>query len=344
MAVEKITIIGLGLVGGSIGLALKAAKLPNLRVVGHDLEADAMKEALRRGAVDSSERHLEGAVQDARLIIIATPPLAVRPILEDLAELAPEGCIVTDVASTKADVMRWAKQILPDGISFVGGHPMAGKEESGIAAAEADLFHGKAYAVIPATSATEGAVKSVLGLVSVLGADPVFIDAEEHDQYVAAISHMPIVLSTALFTLVRNSQGWNEIAPLASSGFKDLTRLASGDPYMNHDICATNPDGVVHWLDRMIAELRRYRDLIMDNHEELFNTFSAAQLQREAFLSGADRPQRERIELPSTADQMNAMLFGGWMADRYKKYEKMMRRSEKRGGAPSGPDDDDDDE
>ncbi len=343
MAVEKITIIGLGLVGGSIGLALKAAKLPNLQVVGHDLEAEAMKEAQRRGAVDSTERHLEGAVQDARLIIIATPPLAVRPILEDLAELAPDGCIITDVASTKGEVMRWAKQILPDRVSFVGGHPMAGKEESGVAAADAGLFRGKAYAVIPATSATEGAVKSVLGLVSVLGAEPIFIDADEHDQYVAAISHMPIVLSTALFTLVRNSQGWNEIAPLASSGFKDLTRLASGDPYMNHDICATNPEGVIHWLDRMILELRRYRDLIMDNHEELFNTFSAAQLQREAFLTGADRPQRERIELPSTGDQMNAMIFGGWMADRYKKYEKMMRRGEQRGGAAAGADDDDDD-
>jgi len=335
MAVEKITIIGLGLVGGSIGLALKAAKLPNVHVVGHDLESDAMKTAQKVGAVDATERHLEGAVASARMIILAAPPLAIRLLLEDLAELAPEGSIITDVGSTKADVMRWAKEQLPAGVSFVGGHPMAGKEETGIEAADANLFKGRAYAVIPSTTATEGAVKSVLGLVSIVGAEPVFIDAEEHDQYVAAISHMPMILSTALFTLVRNSQAWNEISPLASSGFRDLTRLASGDPQMNHDICVTNAEGVVHWIDRLQAELRRYKDMVMDNHEELFNAFNAAQLQREAFLSGTDRPIRDRVEMPSTGDQMSSMLFGGWVADRYKKYEKIMQRvdrSDKRPG------------
>ncbi|MHB8574165.1 MAG: prephenate dehydrogenase [Dehalococcoidia bacterium] len=342
MADEKVTIIGMGLIGGSMGLALKQAKLPNLRVVGHDLEGDAMKSALKRGAVDSIEQHLEGAVENARLIILAVPPLAVRVLLEDLGELAPAGCIITDVASTKADIMRWAKQYLPGTLSFVGGHPMAGKEEAGIASADPELFKGKAYAVIPSTAATEGAVKSVLGLVSILGAEPVFIDAEEHDQYVASISHMPMVVATAMFTLVRDSQAWNEISPLASSGFRDMTRLASGDPQMNHDICVTNPDGVVHWIDRMIAELRRYKDMILDNHESLFNTFNAAQLQREAYLTGADRPVRDRIELPSTSDQLNSMLFGGWMADRYKKYEKMMKRVDRKDlKAGIGAEDDD---
>jgi prephenate dehydrogenase len=328
-ATEKITIIGLGLVGGSIGLALKAAKLPNVLVVGHDLEPDAMRAALKLGAVDTTVSHLEGAVEGARMIILATPPLAVRPLLEDLADLAPVGSIITDVSSTKADVMRWAKEFLPDTVSFVGGHPMAGKEESGVKAADAGLFKGKAYAVIPSIGATEGAVKSVLGLVSILGADSVFIDAEEHDQYVAAISHMPMVVSTALFTLARNSQAWHEVSPLASSGFKDMTRLASGDPYMNHDICVTNPDGIIHWLDRLIIELQRYKNLILDNHEELFNTFNAAQLQREAFLAGTDRPAGDRIELPSTGEQINSMLFGGLLAQGTKRYEKMMQRADK---------------
>lgn len=342
MAAEKVTIIGLGLIGGSIGLALKAAKLPNLQVVGHDLEGDAMKSAQKLGAVDTTARDLEGALDGARMVILAVPPLAVRVLLEDMADLLPEGAIVTDVASTKADVLRWAKEFLPAGVSFVGGHPMAGKEESGVKAADADLFRGKAFAVIPATNATEGAVKSVLGLVSIVGAEPIFIDAEEHDQYVASISHMPMVVGTAMFTLVRNSQAWHEISPLASSGFRDMTRLASGDPHMNHDICVTNPEGVIHWIDRLIAELRRYRDMIMDNHEELFNTFNAAQLQREAFLAGSDRPVRDRIELPSTGEQMNAMLFGGWLADRAKKYEKRMQRVDR--GDRRGIDLEDDDD
>src|SRR5579884_718596 len=342
MPVEKVTIIGTGLIGTSIGLGLKAARLPTVELVGHDTEGEAMKTAQRLGAVDRTERYLEGAVEDARMIILAAPPLAVRLLLEDLAELAPEGCVITDVSSTKAEVMRWAKDYLPDTVSFVGGHPLAGKEESGPRSASADLFKGKPYAVIPSPTATDGAVKSVLGLVSILGAEPVFIDAEEHDQYVAAISHMPLVLSSALFTLVRNSPAWHEISPLASTGFRDLTRLASGDPQMSHDICVTNPDGVLHWLDRMIGELKRYRDLIMDNHEELFNTFNAAQVQREAFLAGTDRPVREqRVELPSAADQMNTMLFGGWVASNYKKFQKTTQALEQRNARGARDEDDD---
>lgn len=342
MAGEKITIIGLGLIGGSIGLALKAANLPNLTIVGHDLEGGAMRDALKRGAVDRVEETLEGAVEGARMVILAVPPLAVRLLLEDMADLLPEEAIVTDVASTKGEVLRWAQRYLPPTVSFVGGHPMAGKEETGVRAADKDLFRGRAYAIVPAVNATEGAVKSVLGLVDILGAEPVFIDADEHDQYVAAISHMPIVVSAALFTLVRNSPSWQEIAPLTGPAFRDLTRLASGDPQMNHDICVTNPEGVVHWLDRLIGELRRYRDLIMDNHEELFATFSAAQLQREAYLAGTDRPARQRIEVPSASDQMSTLLFGSWMTERVKKYEKMMKQVEDRGRSSARVSNDDD--
>jgi prephenate dehydrogenase len=340
MADEKVTILGLGLIGGSIGLALKAANLPNLVVVGHDLEGDAMKNALKRGAVDKTESTLEGAVDGARMVILAAPPLAVRLLLDDISDLLADGAIVTDVSSTKGDVARWAKQYLPPTVSFVGGHPMAGKEESGVLAADKDLFRGRAYAVVPSTSATEGAVKSVLGLVSILGAEPVFIDADEHDQYVAAISHMPMVVSSAMFTLVRGTPAWSEISPLSGPAFRDMTRLVSGDPQMNHDICVTNPEGVVHWIDRMIGELRRYRDLIMDNHEDLFTTFSAAQLQREAYLAGTDRPVRDQSNIPSASDQMSTLLFGGWMTERVKKYEKMMQRMERHDREGGGDDDD----
>jgi prephenate dehydrogenase len=294
------------------------------------------------GAVDRTERYLEGAVENAGMVILAAPPLAVRLLLEDLAELAPVGCVITDVSSTKAEIMRWAKELLPEHVSFIGGHPMAGKEESGPERADRDLFRDKVYAIVPSTNATENAIKSVLGLVSVLGAEPVFIDAEEHDQYVAAISHLPLVMSMALFTLVRNSPSWSEISPFASSGFRDLTRLASGDPQMSHDICMTNADGVLHWLDRMIGELRRYRDMIMDDHEALFNTFNAAQVQRDAFLSGADRPVRERrAEIPSASEQLTGVLFGGLMAANYKKYERMKKRSDRGGAQPGGKDDED---
>ncbi|MGI8554526.1 MAG: prephenate dehydrogenase, partial [Dehalococcoidia bacterium] len=194
---ERVTIIGTGLIGGSIGLALKAAKLPGLELAGYDDSPGALSDARKRGAIDVAARSLDQAVSGARMVIIATPPLAARGVLQDIAHHVGEGTIVTDTLSTKAEIMRWAHELLPAGVSYVGGHPMAGKETTGVGEADAGLFREKAYCIIPSAEASEGAVKSVLGLIGILGAEPVFIDADEHDQYVAAISHLPIVASSA---------------------------------------------------------------------------------------------------------------------------------------------------
>lgn len=321
---ERIAIIGTGLIGGSIGLALRAAKLPEMEIIGFDIERDAAGDAKRVGAVDKMAHSLVEAVRGAQMVIIATPPLAVRTVMQELTEAVSEGAVVTDVASTKVEIRRWAREFLPDGVSYVGGHPMAGKESSGAKNADAALFKDATYCVVPAAQASEGAVKSVLGLVNILGAEPLFIDAEEHDQYAAAISHMPLVVSTALFSLARTSPAWGDIAPLAAGGFRDTTRLASGDPRMGHDICATNAEGVVHWIDRLIDELGRYKTMIQSDRKALFRAFSEAQLQRDAFILG-ERPSRQpAVDMPSTKETMSGMLFGGLIASRMDKFEKDM--------------------
>lgn len=321
----RISIIGTGLIGGSIGLALKAAKLSGFELVGYDEAPVAAADARKRGAIDLAARSIREAVEDARMVIVATPPLMARPVLREMAPHLAEGAIVTDTLSTKAEISRWVEELLPDHVSYVGGHPMAGKETAGIEHADADLFRGKAYCVVPSASASESAVRSVLGMIDAIGAEALFIDAAEHDQFVAAISHLPLVVSSALFSLVRSSPAWDDIRLLASSGFRDITRLASGDPQMNHDICATNGDAIIHWIDRLIGELRNYRDQIADDPAELFRTFSAAQLQRDAFLAGADTLRREEAsDMPSGTEQIGSLLFGGVLTSRYKEYEKRM--------------------
>jgi prephenate dehydrogenase len=338
--VERIAIIGTGLIGASIGLALKAARLPQVEVVGFDLDRGAAAEAKRLGAVDRNAPNLPEVVRDAKMVIIATPPLAVSSVMQEISEHLVEGAVVTDTASTKVEVRRYAQEFLPEHVSYVGGHPMAGKETSGPKNADAALFNGATYCVIPSPQASEGAVRSVLGLVSVLGAEPLFIDADEHDQYAAAISHMPLVASTALFSLVRTSPSWDDIAPMAAGGFRDVTRLASGDPRMAHDICATNAEGIVHWLDRYIGELQRYRDLIQTDRKGLFKAFSEAQLQRDAFVLGEKPKRRTEADLPSTREQLSGMIFGGLIASRMERFEKDMDQpgAKKR---PSVLDDDD---
>ncbi|MGE0542914.1 MAG: prephenate dehydrogenase [Dehalococcoidia bacterium] len=323
---ERIAIIGTGLIGGSIGLALKGARLNGLEVIGYDLDRGTAGEAKRRGVVDRNAPNPAEAVRDAKMVIIATPPLAVSNVMQEISEHLADGAVVTDTASTKVEVRRYAQEFLPETVSFVGGHPMAGKEDQGIKNADAALFRGAAYCVIPSPQASEGAVKSVLGLVSVLGAEPLFIDAEEHDQYAAAISHMPLVASTALFSLVRNSPAWGDIAPLAAGGFRDTTRLASGDPRMSHDICATNADAVVHWLDRFMEELRRFREMILTDRKLLLRTYTESQIQRDAFVAG-ERPKRAaEFEMPSTKDAIGSMLLGNLVASKMDKLEKDMNQ------------------
>lgn len=328
---ERVTIIGTGLIGGSIGLALKAQKLTNVEVVGYDDSPAALANARKLGAIDTAARSLPESVAGARLVIISTPALAARAVLEDIAPHLEAGAIVTDTLSTKAEVMRWARQYLPATVSYIGGHPMAGKATSnGVTEAEATLFKGKAYCIAPSPEATESAIKSILGLVNVVGGEPVFLDPEEHDQYVAAVSHLPMISAFALFTLARKSAAWQDLRLLAGTGFTGATRLASGDPQMTHDICVTNGEALIHWIDRFIEELRGYRALIADDPAELFKAFTGAQLQRDAFLTGGDKPEREQIDLPSASEQVSAMMFGDFVTSRYKDYEKRMRDIGKR--------------
>lgn len=324
---RKITIIGLGLIGGSLGLALKAAGLSGVEIVGHDRDHGAENTAKKMGAIDKGEHNLPRAVSDASLVIIATPVLAVREVMGQISPDLADGTVVTDTASTKADVMRWAEEILPREVDFIGGHPMAGKETSGIEGAEATLFQGKAYCLCPSVTASESSVKTMLGLAAAAGAEPLFIDPAEHDQYAAAISHLPLVMSTALFSLMRASPSWEDMAQLASSGFRDTTRLASTNATMSHDIWTTNREALIHWLGRMEGELARFRKLLEDaNDVELLEIFARTQLERDTFIA---EPPHRRVESSGAGalERRNVlmdMLVGGMMGDRLRQAEKTM--------------------
>ncbi len=322
---KKITIIGTGLIGGSIGLALKAADLPGVEVVGHDRDHGVEVKAERMGAVDRPEHNLPRAVQGAGMVIIATPVLAVREVMEQIAPDLAEGAVVTDTASTKVHVMKWASEVLPSHVSFVGGHPMGGKETQGIDSAEVGLLQGRAYCICPAVEASEAAIRSVLGLAQLIGAEPMFLDPEEHDVYAAAVSHLPLVVSTALFHLLRSSPAWPDLGVMASTGFRDVTRLASGDPKMSHDIWVTNREALIHWLERMTAELQHFRDLLQDAKDEtLLDTFARAQMERDSFIR--EPPKRVRQAEPAAPDAGKAlldMLVGGMVSRQIRRAQEL---------------------
>ncbi|MBI2909231.1 MAG: prephenate dehydrogenase/arogenate dehydrogenase family protein [Chloroflexi bacterium] len=329
---QKVTIIGLGLIGGSIGMALKAAKLKDVEIVGHDKEPSASSKARKRGAVDKTEWNLLTSVSDASMVIIATPVLAIKEVMQQIAPKLSEGCTVTDTGSTKVNVLEWAKEYLPPSVSFVGGHPMAGKEESGVEHAEVDLFRDRTYCVIPGKDAASSAVKTVLGMVETLGAKPFFLDPVEHDMFVAGVSHLPLVMSAALVSATAKSPAWNEMARLASSGYRDVSRLASGNPEMNRDICVTNRQGVIHWIDAMIQELQDYRRLVSECGEELGKTFISVWETRERWLKGVHEHLGAEAsafaEIPKASESFTSMIIGDRLARRSR---SLMEATEKKG-------------
>jgi prephenate dehydrogenase len=322
---KKITIIGTGLIGGSLGLALKAAQLPGVEIVGHDKDIQNEQRAEKMGAIDQREHNQPRAVENAAMVIVAVPITSIPEVFQQIAPDLTPGAVVTDTASTKADVMRWAEEYLPPNVNFVGGHPMAGKETGGIENAESGLFRGKGYCICPSLTASPGAIQQVAGLAGLVHAEPLFMDAPEHDQYAAAVSHLPLVVSTALFTLLRSSPSWDDLGVMASSGFRDITRLASTDPAMSHGIWRTNREAVIHWLERMITELNRYRDLLKDAQDEtLMQTFVEAQLQREMFI--AEPPRRRPIDTGTKVDakdQLMKMFVGGMVVDNLKRVQAL---------------------
>ena len=318
----NITIIGTGLIGTSVGLALKASKL-DATIVGTDKHFDSAVKAQKRGALDKAERRLMNAIEGAHVVIIATPVMAIKQVLELIGPELGEGTVVTDTGSTKGSVLAWAREYLPPTVHFVGGHPMAGKETTGPEAAEATLFKGRRWCVLPGKGASEDAVSVVVELVKAMGAVPYYLDVSEHDSFVAAVSHLPMLLSSALVYCTSKSASWVDISRLAATGYKDVTRLASGDPEMHRDICVTNAVGISHWIDAFIEELQRVKGIIVreDNEKELKEFFDGAWENRERWLHGAVTAGQD---VPSTqgmsfGQQMGEMFMGSKLMEAQKR-------------------------
>lgn len=293
---QQVTIIGLGLIGGSIGMALKRWSANNdnaLRVIGYDADMEKQNLSKTKGAVDATSWNLGEAVKDADIVILATPVGAMEELFKDIGPSLKWDAIVTDTGSTKTQVLEWAK-VLPSTVSFIGGHPMAGKSES-LEAADPDLFKGATWVVTPSATAGEAAIKNVMGLIAAVDAEAFFADPEEHDAYVGGISHLPMVVAAALVTTATGDNSWRDMKTMASSGFRDTTRLALGSPEMHRDISMTNRQSMVRWIDQMVGTLEQFKGHLAEEDEEV-----AREKIYDFFFKAQD--QRARAEAPGRRD------------------------------------------
>ncbi len=253
---ERIVLLGFGLIGGSIALALREAGV-SARLVAWTPSGAGPAEGLRRGILDDAPRNAAAALEGAGLVILAGPPRSVASHLRHLGgpmrRLLTAEVTVTDVASTKAVIVATAEEL---GIPFVGGHPMAGRETTGVSSATSDLFVDRPWVVIPAAGTPNRDVDRVQALATATGARPVRMTGIDHDLAAAAISHLPLIAAAALVESVTGEgTGWPTARELAAGGWRDMTRLARGDESMGADIVATNA--------RPIADrLRAYRDAL----------------------------------------------------------------------------------
>ena len=318
---DRITIVGMGPIGASIGLALKRARLPDLEIVGSSGNRKALSTAAKIGAVDSTSGNLRSAVEGADLVILDSHVTETKELLEAIGPILEDGCIVTDTAATKVQVLEWAEQHLPDRVSFVGGRPLPKELPAEVKDADPSIFEDTEYCIIPGRSADRGSVRTIVGLVEKLRAKPLFLDAHEHDSYAAAMTYLPIVMSSAFVTATAGSDGWKEMRRLAAAEFRDFSSLASNDPEDNRDSSMANPEALVHWLDQLITVLYGYRNQIKDKSDGLLDSFITAWEARAKWETGAEGDDDEgRSRIPTAGESMATFMVGGRLADRYREY------------------------
>lgn len=285
--IERISILGTGLIGGSLGHVWKERR-PKCTVVGYD-RPDVLETAESRGAIDAKAADPITAVEEADLVVLATPLSTILKLLDTVADHVPEGAIITDVGSVKQPVLDQARDVLPDDVHFLGGHPMAGAEHAGIDHSDPLLFENAVY-VLCQPDNQEGdeliePFEPLVDLVEVTGARPLLLDAEHHDQLVAAVSHLPQLLAVALVNTVADAEDGDEATnlalELAGGGFRDMTRIAASPFDMWRDILVGNEGAIHDALSQFRREIRSLRNRLIENDlEALEQRFDAAQSAR----------------------------------------------------------------
>ncbi|MES2624338.1 MAG: prephenate dehydrogenase/arogenate dehydrogenase family protein [Pseudomonadota bacterium] len=286
LAGKKIVIVGMGLIGGSVARALARLEL-ECEVIGVGRDSAVLERAINDGSITGFTTDVQTACVDADLILIAVPVLSIKNILQELAPVLASHTVVTDVASVKQAVVDAAQSVfgtVPD--NFVPGHPIAGSEQSGYAAAKAELFAGRRVILTPLAQTNSDAVDLVTELWQATGAEVLQMEVTHHDEVLAATSHLPHLLAFALVDTLSQQGESEEIFRFAAGGFRDFTRIASSDPVMWRDIFASNPDAIVKILDEYTADLGELRAaLLARDSEQLFTLCKRAKQSREVFLA-----------------------------------------------------------
>lgn len=293
MSKEKINlaIIGVGLIGGSLGLCLKEKMGEDIYITGLCRTQASMDNAMKLGAVDYATADIKAVVSDADIVFLSPPVLQIVPMVEKILPYLKKGAILTDAGSTKQYIWQHLQDILPEGVYYIAGHPMTGREKSGVTAAQKDLFVGKAYVIVEDTGAPKEAHEKLMRVLRHTGANFTTMDIAKHDRCASVISHVPHVTAAALVTLLnRTGDDLDSCIKLIGGGFKDTTRIASSNADMWADICMTNGDAIVanlKQLQKILGEVITACET--GDRQAVHDYFAASKARRDSLLENATK-------------------------------------------------------
>jgi len=280
----NISIIGLGLIGGSLAKALRR-KYPDLLIAGFDKNSEYTAKALSDSVINIAPANIEDAVKDSDIIFLCTPVGTITQILMNIGIHAKDGAIITDTGSTKQNIVETADFSMPAGVHFIGGHPMTGTEHSGYHSSIPHLFENAYYILTPQANTPKSKLDALKMLLFSIGAIPIVMDAQSHDYIVGGISHLPHVIASSLVNVVDNMQDPNEYKlKLAAGGFRDITRIASSDPNMWRDISLSNKKHLQNLIASVIDGLKEFNACLEDDStENILSFFKDAKEYRDKF-------------------------------------------------------------
>lgn len=264
---KKLVIFGVGLIGGSVALALKKASSAT-HIVGVGRSTESLNQALKLGIIDAIETNIEAACSDADLILLATPVAQTKAILQSIQPHLEPKTVITDAGSTKSDVLAAAREVLGEKFSqFVGAHPIAGAEKTGPTAAKNDLFVGKNVIITPTPETNMEAASRASDFWKSCGANVSKMSALEHDAVFAAVSHLPHLLAFALVNEIANRPNAAQLFSFAASGFRDFTRIAGSSPEMWRDIALANNTALLKELEAYEKQISALKNMLKNQDE-----------------------------------------------------------------------------
>lgn len=282
--IKQLTIIGVGLIGGSLARALRAKDQVG-SIIGCNRDEANLKQAVSLGIIDEYNLDVAAAVKEADMVLLAVPVGAMASVLQQMKGHLSKNVVVTDVGSTKGSVVEAAREVfstVPDW--FVPGHPIAGIEKSGAEVSFADLFKGRRVILTPLPHTRVDAIAKVRAMWQTTGAIVEEVDVEHHDRVLAATSHLPHLLAYSLVDTLAKMDDSEDVFRFAAGGFLDFTRIASSDPRMWHDICVNNREAILAVLERFNNDLTRLGEAIENNESDyLMDMFSHAKESRDQF-------------------------------------------------------------